>query len=249
MAFIIAIDGLTASGKGTLAKRIAQYYKLHYLDTGLLYRIIAAEMILGDNISMENKSVLEKKLNLLMHSKKFEQKIIDYISRQNTNNERSNKKQSNASDQSRACNDSYSLSDLRSEQISKAASIISTYKIVRTMLKKIQIEFSKKEPGSVMDGRDIATVICPNANIKLYIHADINIRAKRRYLEQKQIEKNIHLEIIQDKIKQRDQRDLSRQHAPLKKAKDAIMIDTTHLDIDQAFEKAVSLINPIFHKG
>ena len=144
MKFIVAIDGTAASGKGTLAKKTANHFGFKYLDTGILYRVVAYYLKSAEIHSEISKQNVQDSLRLLI-------------------------------------NKDFQLSHLRNEEISLKASIISKNKIVRDNLLTYQREFAMQEGGTVLDGRDIGTVVCPNADIKIFVDADIEIRAKRRY--------------------------------------------------------------------
>lgn len=131
---------------------------------------------------------------------------------------------------------------LRGAQMGEAASVISGYQPVRDALLAFQRQFAGQAPGAVLDGRDIGTVICPDADVKLFITAAPEERARRRHLElQKRGEAPVYETILED-IRRRDERDMSRSLAPLKPAADAITLDTTHLDADAAFQAALDLV-------
>ena len=202
---LIAVDGLAASGKGTLARRIAEYYDFAYLDTGLLYRAVGHEVLTinGDISNPKHGLIAAVKLN------------------------------------SKNLNDP----ELRSEAVSKAASVIATSPEVRMALLNFQKSFAYNPPdgkiGAVLDGRDIGTVICPDADRKLFVRADISIRASRRYKELRSRGLNaIYARILKD-LGDRDHRDVSRNMAPLVPAKDAFVLDTTFLDSEEAFRAAL----------
>ncbi|RCL03495.1 MAG: cytidylate kinase [Candidatus Tokpelaia sp. JSC161] len=211
--FIIAIDGLAASGKGTLARQLAKYYSLPYLDTGLTYRAVARSM-LENNIKFSDEETaiqIAKQLNVL---------------KLNPNH-------------------------LHALSIAEAASKISILPGLRFVLSQKQRKIAQTMPGAVLDGRDIGTVICPNADIKFYIVASIKERAKRRYLQIKKEHKAIYKNILSD-LKNRDQRDINRVESPLQQAKDALLLNSTKLSINELFEAACQLIenkkasSPIF---
>ncbi len=202
---LIAVDGLAASGKGTLARRIAEYYRFAYLDTGLLYRAVGYEVLSvhGDISNPKHGLIAAEKLNP-----------------KNLNNP-----------------------ELRSEAVSKAASVVATSPEVRMALLNFQKSFAYNPPdgkmGAVLDGRDIGTVICPDADRKLFVRADISIRASRRYKELRSLGLNaIYARVLQD-LRDRDCRDVSRNMAPLVPAKDAFVLDTTFLDPERAFKAAL----------
>ncbi|WP_102829881.1 (d)CMP kinase [Bartonella bovis] len=205
--FVIAIDGPAASGKGTLARKIATHYRLHHLDTGLTYRGVAY-------VLLQQGLALDDETNAITFATKLDFKTLD----------------SNL---------------LSSHEIGEAASKIATIVTVREILVAKQRNFAKTLPGSVLDGRDIGTVVCPDANIKFYVFANAKIRAKRRYQEilKKGTQANYH-EILAN-LKQRDRRDLTRKQSPLKPAKNAHLLDTSELSIEEALTAMCTFIDPI----
>lgn len=201
---IIAIDGPAASGKGTLAKRIAAHYGFHHLDTGLLYRGVARAVLdLGQSLQDEETATAIAR-------------ALDF----------------SKLDEAR----------LRGAEAGEAASVISVYAGVRQALLEGQRAFAKKAPGAVLDGRDIGTVICPDADAKLFITASPEERAKRRFLELSGNGSPITYDEVLADIKKRDERDQNRASAPLKMAADAALLDTTKLDREAAFVAALNLV-------
>ena len=201
---IIAIDGPAASGKGTLAKRLAKHYGYHHLDTGLLYRAVALSL-LRRGIAPDDKSAATAAAKSLDLSQ-------------------------------------FGEADLKSPKVGEAASVVSAIPEVRSALLAYQKNFAAREPGAVLDGRDIGTVIAPQAEVKIYVTAVAEIRARRRYLEFKAAGLDLsEAEILAD-IHKRDLRDSSRGVAPLKTAPDAHMLDTTGMDVDTVFKAAVSIV-------
>ena len=201
---IIAIDGPAASGKGTLARRIAAHYGLPHLDTGALYRAVARDTLArGGDLSDASAAALAA-----------------------------------------ARLDITTLGDpaLRTAGLGDAASVVARHPEVRAVLLAYQRNFAKREPGAVIDGRDIGTVICPDADVKLFVTASPEERARRRYLELRQNGTQIgESEVLAD-IKNRDERDRTRGASPMRQAEDAVLLDTTNLDIDAAFEAAIDLV-------
>ncbi|MAI44735.1 MAG: (d)CMP kinase [Hyphomicrobiaceae bacterium TMED74] len=131
---------------------------------------------------------------------------------------------------------------LRITGVGEAASIVARYPSVRATLLDLQLQFSRKPPGAVLDGRDIGTVVCPNADAKLYVTADPEIRAERRFLELSNLGESVTREGVLEMILQRDARDTERADSPMRPAADAMLLDTTKLDIMQSFDAAVELI-------
>ena len=201
---IIAIDGPAASGKGTLGKRIAAHFGLAHLDTGLLYRAVARD-VLARGASLNDEAVAVECARSL---------------------------------------DPESLSDpeLRGTGIGEAASIVARIDGVRRALLDFQRAFARRKPGAVLDGRDIGTVVCPDADVKIYVTALPEVRAQRRHLERRSQGDDISFGEVLDLIRQRDARDAGRASAPMRPAEDAVLLDTTNLDIDAAFDAAVGLI-------
>ena len=200
---IIAIDGPAASGKGTIAKKLSEYFGLPYLDSGLLYRIVASEVI------SQNINPLEKGL------------VIDLVKKINFG--KSN------------------LTNLRNDNVSHIASITAQYQEVRDILLSYQRSFASN--GVVMDGRDIGTVVFPNADYKFYITATLEERTNRRFLELFEQNSELDRNIVKNDINNRDQRDMLRKIAPLAIADDAIEVDTTFMKIDDVIDFIVKYIH------
>ena len=201
---IIAIDGPAASGKGTLARRIAAHFGLPHLDTGLLYRAVARD------VRQRGGSLEDAKL---------------------------------AATAARQL-DPASLDDptLRGPVLAEAASLVAKFPEVRTALLGVQRAFAAREPGAVLDGRDIGTVVCPQAAVKLYVTAAPEVRARRRHLEMAGRGEAVEYAHVLADIRRRDERDAGRDSAPMRPACDAILLDTSNLDIEAAFEMAVGAI-------
>ncbi len=200
---IIAVDGPTASGKGTIAQSIAAHFGLPHLDTGLLYRAVGRQVQLdgGDP--------------------------------------------DNADDALAACAFADALlADpiLRSEEVGGYASRVSIHPAVRRALYERQRAFALQPGGAVLDGRDIGTVIAPEAEVKLFVTASVAERARRRWLEMTAREIDIPLADIERDIVARDARDINRTDAPLRAAPDALVIDTTHFGRDQAIEAVLEAV-------
>lgn len=201
---IIAIDGPAASGKGTLAKRLAAHYGFHCLDTGLLYRAVALSLLdAGTPPSDRERAEAAAK----------------------------------ALDLSR-----FPETALKAPKVSEAASIVSAIPEVRAALLAYQKDFAAREPGAVLDGRDIGTVIAPQAEVKIFVTASPEVRARRRFLEMQQSGGRLsEAEVLAD-IRRRDERDSSRGVAPLKVAPDAHLLDTTAMDAAAVLAAAIAIV-------
>ncbi len=202
---IIAMDGPAASGKGTLAKKLAQHYELEHLDTGALYRAVARDMIAaGKPLDDEQAAAV--------------------IAREI---------------------DPGSLEDpqLRTAETGEAASRVAKLKPVRAALVDYQRKFAERPGGAIIEGRDIGTVVCPNADVKLFIEASTEVRAARRHKELIEAGADISYAEIHAQITARDTLDRTREISPLLPAEDALLLDTSDLGIEAAFEAAINLID------
>ena len=199
---IIAVDGPSAAGKGTLARAIAKHYGYHYLDTGTLYRMVGLMMI-RTHTDFSNHAVAAG----------FASTLDPTVFLDN---------------------------ELRGEVVGAAASKVAIIPEVRGALLKFQQDFAKRAPGAVLDGRDLGTVICPEADVKLFITASSHARAERRF---KEFAGNSSFENIKADIEARDTRDATRSHAPTRAAPDAITIDTSNMSIEEALTQALAIIS------
>ncbi|MFG1249282.1 (d)CMP kinase [Xanthobacter flavus] len=200
---VIAIDGPAASGKGTLARRLAAHYGLPHLDTGLLYRAVAARCIALDRLADEW-----------------------------------------ASEQAAKTLDVADLDPeaLRTAELGEGASVVAARPGVRAALLDLQRRFASQPGGAVLDGRDIGTVICPEAPAKLFVTARPDVRAERRYRELLGRGEDISYDAVLADILKRDERDSGRSSAPLLKADDAVLLDTSDLGIEAAFAAALAIV-------
>jgi cytidylate kinase len=201
---IIAIDGPAASGKGTLAARLAAHYGLPHLDSGLLYRAVAKAVIdAGHRPDDAARAVAA--------AKALDPATLDAAA-------------------------------LKSQAVGEAASVVSAIRDVRAALVEFQRKFASAPGGAVIDGRDIGTVICPDADVKIFVTATPDVRAQRRALEFRRGGSTLTEADVLADILRRDARDTGRAVAPLKPAADAHVLDTTALDIEGAFRAALAII-------
>jgi len=211
---VIAIDGPAASGKGTLARSLANHLGFAYLDTGALYRASAFELINAGLSSKDSKDAVD---------------AAQILIRKIQNSENVENLLNNAS--------------LREDNIGKNASKIAAYSRVREVLNDFQKNFAKNPgksfSGAILDGRDIGTMICPNADLKLFITASTEIRAQRRLKELQSKGLAATYDTVLKDMRERDARDADRKTAPMKPADDAIIIDSSDLDAGKMLEKAL----------
>lgn len=201
---IIAIDGPAASGKGTLAKRVAAHYGLPHLDTGLLYRAVgAARLAAGGDLDDIAAAVAVART---LDPAAFDEET------------------------------------LKAGPVGEAASRVAAIPEVRAALLALQQDFARQPGGAVLDGRDIGTVIAPDAEVKIFVTATPEERAERRLRELRERGEAVGFEEVLADIRRRDERDAGRGAAPLKRAPDAVIIDNTHLDKDQSWAEALALI-------
>lgn len=204
MGFVIAVDGPAASGKGTVAARLAAEYGLAYLDTGLLYRAVGVALIqagldLDDAVAAARAAAM-----------------VDP--------------------------DRLDRPELRGAVAGEAASRVAVHPEVRAALLKVQRDFAAREPGAVLDGRDIGTVIAPHAQAKLFVTASSEVRAERRWRQLREQGEDLPFETVLADIRRRDVRDSGRDAAPLARADDAVLLDTTDLSIEAATDAARRIV-------
>jgi len=200
---IIAVDGPAASGKGTIARALAKHYGLPHLDTGLLYRAVALNVL-----RHELDPAIEADC---MAASDFDDAMLN-------------------------------AAELRDDEIGQTASIVSAHPLVRAALLQRQRRFANQPGGAVLDGRDIATVVAPHADAKLFVQATPNVRAKRRHNELRAQGSGVSLDKVLADIRVRDQRDTHRAAAPLTLTNDAALLDTSFLSIDSAIQRAIALV-------
>ena len=201
---IIAVDGPAASGKGTIAARLAAHYGLPYLDTGLLYRAVGMAVLAagGDLDDPEQAAEQARSLDLAQ---------LDNPA-------------------------------LIGRTAGDAASRVAFHPPVRAALLRLQKDFADQPGGAVLDGRDIGTVIAPDADVKIFVTADPEVRARRRWMQLTGRGEDVAYEAILDDIRKRDARDADRDAAPMMMAEDAVLLDTTDLAIEPAFEAARRIV-------
>lgn len=202
---IIAVDGPAAAGKGTLTRRLASHYGFPVLDTGALYRTVAATLLRDGLDPRDSKAAIAA---------------------------------AQQPDPS-----GFTAQDLRNPGVGEAASVVASNPDVRAALLRFQRAFAARPPGAILDGRDIGTVVCPDAAVKLFVTASAQARAHRRWLELEAAGGTQTLEQVQEDVERRDARDAERSVAPMRPADDAHLLDTTEMDIDTAFRAAVSIID------
>ncbi len=213
----IAIDGPAGSGKSTVAKRLAKGLSFIYVDTGALYRAMALYCLEND-IDTKDKAKVSEAVNDMDIALKYERGTQIVLL--------------NGRDVSGL---------IRTEEVSKNTSVISAYPKVREKLLGIQQDIAKKN-DVIMDGRDIGTNVLPGAELKIFLTASVKVRAKRRYDELKERGEDADLYDIEKDIKERDERDTNRDIAPLRKAGDAIEIDTSSMTIDEVTKKIREMV-------
>ena len=205
---IVAIDGPAASGKGTIAKKLAEYFNLSYLDTGILYRAVALQLLTKGMNEKDSQSAEKVARQVSIAS-------IDHTG-------------------------------IRTQAVSDLASKIAAIPGVRQELLDRQRRFAQNpdpgKDGAILDGRDIGTVVCPHADFKIFIIADLEIRAKRRWKELLQSDPTvIYCEVLEE-MRSRDERDTNRKDAPLAVTSGALVIDTSNKSIDVSFNEAKNWI-------
>ncbi len=216
-SIIIAIDGTAASGKGTLAKRLALKFRLSHMDTGSLYRLVALRLLEDGRDPADERRAVEA---------------------------------------AAALNKSYRPEDsdnpaIRTDAIGQVTSRISAISDVRIQILDLQRNFAKNPPrlpsgrtpqGAILDGRDIGTVVCPDAAVKFFVSASVEIRAERRFKELQSKGLSVTYDAVLADMRERDARDAGRATAPMKPADDAIMLDTSAMTIEEVVQSAVASI-------
>ncbi len=202
---IIAIDGPAASGKGTLARRLAARYGLRHLDTGALYRACGLAILRAGGNPDDPETALNAAQNL-------DPALVDDPA-------------------------------VRRDDAGQAASKIAAQPTVRQALLQYQRDFAHRPPGAVLDGRDIGTVVCPDALLKLFVTASLDARVARRFKELRESDPHVIYDAVLNDMRERDERDSKRSVAPLLAADDAIFIDTSDRDADDVFQQVVAIVD------
>lgn len=210
----VAIDGPSAAGKSTIAKMVAKKENFIYIDTGAMYRCVAY-YCLTQKIDLNDEKAVEQAIEHIQIRLTPDNKV--YLNDEDVGNQ------------------------IRQDQVSLGASCVSKYQVVRSFLVDEQRKMAKAG-NVILDGRDIGTVVLPNADLKIYQIASVETRAKRRYLENLERGLDADLEKIKKEIEERDYQDTHREISPLKKAEDAIELDTSSLTLEEVVEQVLTLI-------
>ena len=210
----VAIDGPSAAGKSTIAKMVAKKENFIYIDTGAMYRCVAY-YCLTQKIDLNDEKAVEQAIEHIQIRLTPDNKV--YLNDEDVSNQ------------------------IRQDQVSLGASCVSKYQVVRSFLVDEQRKMAKAG-NVILDGRDIGTVVLPNADLKIYQIASVETLAKRRYLENLERGLDADLETIKKEIEERDYQDTHREISPLKKAEDAIELDTSSLTLEEVVEQVLTLI-------
>lgn len=210
----VAIDGPSAAGKSTIAKMVAKKENFIYIDTGAMYRCVAY-YCLTQKIDLNDEKAVEQAIEHIQIRLTSDNKV--YLNDEDVSNQ------------------------IRQDQVSLGASCVSKYQAVRSFLVDEQRKMAKVG-NVILDGRDIGTVVLPNADLKIYQIASVETRAKRRYLENLERGLDADLETIKKEIEERDYQDTHREISPLKKAEDAVELDTSSLTLEEVVEQVLTLI-------
>jgi cytidylate kinase len=217
---IIAIDGPAGAGKSTVAKEIAKRLKLLYVDTGAMYRAVTLKVIQNNIDINDEEKILDITKGTRIELKERDGKLKVYLDNKDVSEE------------------------IRQPQVNKWVSEVSQIKPLRKIMVKLQRKIAKThKKGAVLEGRDIGTVVFPDADYKFYLDADFKERVKRRFKELKENKKRVSLKEVEQNILKRDRIDSTRSYAPLKKAEDAIYIDTTDMSIEEVVNRILREIN------
>ena len=216
--YSIAIDGPAGAGKSTIARRLAAQLGYRYVDTGAIYRTVAYFMDLW-GVSPKDVDGVTRYIDELTIGIEYDDDGVQHM----------------------IMNGMDVTEDIRSQEISQKASLISAHAVVREVLLDMQRDVAKQY-NVIMDGRDIGTVVLPKANVKIFLTASVEVRAKRRYDELTAKGKKANLATIRKEIEQRDFQDTHREIAPLKLARDSVKVDTSDKDIDQVVAEILAIV-------
>jgi len=217
MSFIVGIDGPAGSGKGTVTKKVANKLGLTNIDTGITYRCVALEII-NQNVSLEDKEkIIDVAKNIKIQIDNTPNGDIVFLNGKNVTKE------------------------IRSKEVTKIVSPVSSIKEVRFLMVDMQRKLAEGK-NVIMEGRDICTYVFPNADVKIYLDASIEERAKRRFKENQEKGIDMTYEEVYDSIRKRDENDKTKEIGALKVAEDSIVLDTTNLTIDEVVEKIIDII-------
>ena len=214
---VIAVDGPGGAGKGELTRRLAQAFDFDLLDSGAIYRVLAYAVRKAGLALFDEDSVVQEAKLLNLSFECLDDGVHVLLGGEDVS------------------------SEIRTEEAGANASKVAAYPSVRTALLQRQRE-CLKEPGLVADGRDMGTVVFPKAQVKIFLDASADVRAKRRVLQLKQKGKQADFDTIKKEIEERDNRDRNRPVAPLKPADDALILDSSDLSIEEVFQAAVDFI-------
>ncbi len=215
MSFNVAVDGPAGAGKSTIAKAVAKKMNLIYVDTGAMYRAMALFMI-RQNVNLQDQAAIIAKCKDADITIRYEDGVqVVFLNGENVN------------------------AYLRTEEVGNAASVVSAIPAVRETLKGLQQKLAS-ESDCIMDGRDIGTCILPNAQLKIYLTANSDVRAKRRYDELIAKGETANLAKIKEDIEERDYRDMHREISPLTVAEDAVLVDSSYMSVEEVLETIVT---------
>lgn len=217
MGFIVGIDGPAGSGKGTVTKIIANKIGLINVDTGITYRCVALE-VLNRNVDLsEEEKIIEIAKSIDIKIENTTEGDIVFLNGENVTDK------------------------IRSKEVTAIVSQVSSIKEVRFEMVEVQRKLAEGK-DVIMEGRDICTYVFPNADVKIYLDASIDERARRRYKEMKEKGIDITFEEVRDNIEKRDLNDMSKEVGALKKAEDSIVVDSTSKTIDEVVEEIIEII-------
>ena len=213
----VAIDGPAGAGKSTIAKAVAEAMNYIYVDTGAMYRAIGVFFLIN-SVDIDDEEACKSVLDRIMVSIRYRQGVQEVL-----------------------LNGVNVSPIIRTEEVSHAASLTSSYASVREKLLSLQQKLAE-ENDVVMDGRDIGTVVLPNAEVKIYLTASVEVRAMRRFKEYEAKGLKPDIEQLKEEIRERDFRDMNREHAPLRQAEDAVLVDSSDLTIAEVTECILDII-------